>query len=453
MSARTWPSYAAIWRWHFYAGLFCIPFVLWLACTGSIYLWKPQVEALLDRPYAHVAEGRIDASPSAIAAAAVRAVPGSMLHHYQLPDTSDQAVQVIVGKGARETRVYVNPANLQVLKAVDEDSRLMPTIFRLHGELLLGNKGSNIVELAASWAIVMILTGLLLWWPRGGGLAGVIYPRFTLKDRRFLRDLHAVVGFWVSFFALGFLISGLPWAASWGAYLESARSLAGPRLVAPDWRLGSVDTLQERANNDAGAREALALHTEHHHGMSMMMQSSSLAPLDRLVPSVAALQLPAPALVSPPSGPDLPWTARSDTQDRPLRTDLTLDAATGRLLSQSRFHDKPVLDQAVDYGVAAHEGHLFGLANQLLNLTMAIGLITLSISGFLMWRKRKPADALGAPPRPQGPGVATAFIGAVVVLGIILPMFALSLIIVLLAERLLLRRLSGPTRWLGLTPT
>ena len=148
----------------------------------------------------------------------------------------------------------------------------------------------------------------------------------------------------------------------------------------------------------------------------------------------------------------LPWTARSDTQNRPLRTDLTLDAATGRLLSQSHFHDKPALDQAVDYGVAAHEGHLFGLANQLLNLTMAIGLITLSISGFLMWRKRKPADALGAPPRLQGPRVATAFVGAVVVLGIILPMFALSLIIVLLTERLLLRRLEGPTRWLGLTP-
>ena len=452
MSARTWPSYAAIWRWHFYAGLFCIPFVLWLACTGSIYLWKPQVEGLLDRPYAHVAEGRIQASPSAIAAAAVRAVPGSMLHHYQLPDTSGQAVQLIVGTGARETRVYVNPANLQVLKAVDEDSRLMPTIFRLHGELLLGNKGSYIVELAASWAIVMILTGLMLWWPRGAGIAGVIYPRFALEDRRFLRDLHAVVGFWVSLFALGFLISGLPWAASWGAYLESARALAGPRLVAPDWRFGSVDTLQERAKNDAGTREALALHSEHHHGMSMTMTSSSLAPLDRLVPSVAALQLPAPALVSPPTGPDRPWTARSDTQDRPLRTDVTLDAATGRLLSQSRFRDKPALDQAVDYGVAAHEGHLFGLANQLLNLAMAIGLIIVSISGLLMWRKRKPADALGAPPRLQGPGVATAFVGAVVVLGIILPMFALSLIMVLLTERLLLRRLTGPTRWLGLTP-
>jgi uncharacterized iron-regulated membrane protein len=451
-SARGWPGYGLIWRWHFYAGLFCIPFILWLACTGSIYLWKPQVEALLDRPYAHVAEGRAAQRPSAIGAAAVRAVPGSMIHHYQLPDTPDQAVQVIIGKGERETRVYVDPATLHVLKAVDEDSRLMPTIFRLHGELLLGNKGSYIVELAASWAIVMIVSGLALWWPRGSGLAGVVYPRLRQKGRRFWRDVHAVVGFWVSIFALCFLISGLPWAASWGAYLESARSLAGPRLVAPDWRFGSVDAFQERARNDAGAREALALHAEHHHGMSSMMPASSLAPLDRLVPAVAALQLPAPARVSPPTGPGQPWTAHSDTQDRPLRTDLTLDARTGRVLSRSRFGDKPVLDRAVDYGVAAHEGHLFGLANQLLNLTIALGLITLSISGAIMWWRRKPENALGAPARNGAKPVAIGFITLLVGLSILLPMLGISMLAVLAIETLILRRLPGARRWLGLRP-
>src|SRR3546814_8147218 len=35
--------YNAVWRWHFYAGLFCIPFVIWLALTGTIYTWGPQI--------------------------------------------------------------------------------------------------------------------------------------------------------------------------------------------------------------------------------------------------------------------------------------------------------------------------------------------------------------------------------------------------------------------------
>jgi uncharacterized iron-regulated membrane protein len=375
-----------------------------------------------------------------------------MLHHYQLPDTPDQAVQIIVGKGARETRVYVDPARLTVLKAVDEDGRLMPTIFRLHGELLLGNKGSYIVELAASWAIVMIVTGLALWWPRGGGVAGVVYPRLSLKGRRFWRDLHAVVGFWVSLFALGFLISGLPWAASWGAYLESARSLSGPRVTPPDWRWGSAATIQERAENDAGARAALELHGEHHHDMAPAMAAASLQPLDKLVPAVARLNLAGPVLVSPPTAPGKPWTARSDAQDRPLRTDLTLDPVTGRVLTQSRFQDRPALDQAVDYGVAAHEGHLFGLANQLLNLTMAIGLITLSISGVVMWWKRKPENTLGAPPVEAPRALAIGFVALLVLLSLLLPMLGVSILVVLAVETLILRRLPGARRWLGLRP-
>ena len=40
--------YRTLWRWHFYAGLICIPFVIWLAVTGSVYLFRPQIEAWFD---------------------------------------------------------------------------------------------------------------------------------------------------------------------------------------------------------------------------------------------------------------------------------------------------------------------------------------------------------------------------------------------------------------------
>ena len=39
--------YRAFWRWHFYAGLFVLPFLALLAVTGSIYLFKPEVERLV----------------------------------------------------------------------------------------------------------------------------------------------------------------------------------------------------------------------------------------------------------------------------------------------------------------------------------------------------------------------------------------------------------------------
>ncbi|MEK1899972.1 MAG: PepSY domain-containing protein, partial [Rhizobium sp.] len=35
--------YRAIWRWHFFAGLLVIPFLLNLAITGSLYLFKDEI--------------------------------------------------------------------------------------------------------------------------------------------------------------------------------------------------------------------------------------------------------------------------------------------------------------------------------------------------------------------------------------------------------------------------
>lgn len=444
---RRWPSYATIWRWHFYAGLFCIPFVLWLALTGSVYLFRPQVEALIDRPYAEVASAGPRASAAAQVAAAERAVTGSVLHRYQLPDTPRQAVQVLVGKGGTETRVYVHPQTLAVLKVVNEDDRLMRIVFRLHGELLAGDPGSCVVELAASWAIVMILSGLFLWWPRGSGAAGVVYPRLRSGGRRFWRDLHGVTGFWVSFMALFLLLSGLPWAKSWGSYLKAVRTVA-EGTVRQDWTTGQSGELTARRAADAGTRAMMGEHAEHG-GMTMAHPATSYAPLDRLIGTVGALKLASPVLIAPPTGPGAPWTAKSDAADRPLRTDLTLDVS-GRVLSRKDFGERRLVDRLVGHGIAVHEGALFGTVNQLLNLLTALGLCLVSVGGAVMWWRRRPADLLGAPPRPAGTA-STGFFALVGGLAVLLPLFGASLAAVLATERLVLRRLPGPARWLGLT--
>ena len=447
------PAYRIVWRWHFYAGLLCLPFVLWLSLTGGLYLFRPQVEALIDRPYARVADPAAPRrTPAAIAAAAVAAVPGVTLHRFQLPETPTQAVQVIVGRGAGETRVYVHPASLAILKTVGEQDRLMRVVLHLHGELLAGDTGSYVVELAASWALVMIGTGLFLWWPRGQGPAGVVWPRFHARGRRFWRDLHGVTGFWVSGMALVLLISGLPWAKSWGSYLAAVRTVAEGSAVAQDWPIGAPDGGAPNAPA-IGTRAMADAHLEHG-GMAMPHPAVPLRPLDRLVGTLAALRLAAPVLVAPPTGPGQPWTAKSDAADRPLRSDLTLDGASGRVLTRIDFPQRRLVDRLVGYGVALHEGQLFGWANQLLNLLTAAGLSLLAVSSVVLWWRRRPAGMLGAPPAPpassRGAGASVAVVALVVVLGVLLPLFGASLLLVLLVERVVLRRWTAAARWLGL---
>jgi uncharacterized iron-regulated membrane protein len=198
--------YRPVWRWHFYAGVFSIPFIIWLSCTGSIYVFRPQIERWLDRPYAHLQISSERSTPEQIALAAAAAVPHSSGHFYQLPLSRNAAVQVVVGVGTQEYRVYVHPATRAILYTVNEDHRPMTLLAHLHGQLLARKWGSYIVELAASWAIVLLLTGLYLWWPRQTEtLAGVLWVRLGKGQRIFWRDLHAVTGVWISALAL-FLI-------------------------------------------------------------------------------------------------------------------------------------------------------------------------------------------------------------------------------------------------------
>lgn len=437
--ARHWAYYTAIWRWHFYAGLFCVPFVVLLAITGSIYLFKPQIDAWADRPYNHLAMTGKPATARAQVLAALSAVPGSSFISYGIPGETDDAAQIMVGAATGAVRVYVHPETAQVLQSIREDERLTNVVKTIHGELLLGDRGSLLVELAASWAIVMIVTGLYLWWPRRArGLAGVVWPRLGSGGRIFWRDLHAVTGIWISGLALFLLLSGLPWTTVWGGAFKDVQQWAqGPAPREQAWSSGR--SAEHPMSQAAGGHSDHAQHGDASMDASGPVGLPPTVALDAMIASVRTLRLPPPVLIAAPSR-TFPqsddWTARNDTQNRPQQVVATLHPETGAIQDRKDFGSQPLVDRIVGYGIAAHEGQLFGLANQLLGLLTAAGLITLSVTGYVMWWKRRPAGRLGAPPTIQDARIAPGIAVAVVALGLFLPMMGISLIAVALLERL-----------------
>jgi uncharacterized iron-regulated membrane protein len=146
------------------------------------------------------------------------------------------------------------------------------------------------------------------------------------------------------------------------------------------------------------------------------------------------------------------WTAKSDTRDRPLRVDLVLDGTTGAILSRTDFQSKPWLDRVIGTGIAAHEGQLFGFANQLVSLLTVMGLVTLSLSGLAMWWKRKPEHVLGAPTALRPVRFSAGLVTVMVMFGLYFPFLGGSMILVALVERFILRRLPATRLWLGLQP-
>jgi uncharacterized iron-regulated membrane protein len=186
-----------------------------------------------------------------------------------------------------------------------------------------------------------------------------------------------------------------------------------------------------------------------HMGMTMEHQGARPGELNRAVAVATALHFAPPVLVSPPGKHPHGWTVSSDAADRPLRGQAVVDGTTGAVLARKDFGERHWIDRAVGYGIATHEGQLFGIVNQLLITLGALMLMTLSASGAISWWRRRPSGRLGAPLPLSRPRFGGALIAAIVALGVAMPLFGASLLVVLAIERGL-RSGSAAARWLGL---
>jgi uncharacterized iron-regulated membrane protein len=90
--------------------------------------------------------------------------------------------------------------------------------------------------------------------------------------------------------------------------------------------------------------------------------------------------------------------------------------------------------------------------NQLVSLFTAVSLTLLSVSGLIMWWRRRPEGVLGAPPVIRRMSFIAPLMAVVLFLSIYFPFLGGSMILVALAEYLILRRIPATRVWLGLSP-
>ena len=453
-----WPDYAAFWRWHFYAGVFCIPFVLVLSVTGTIYLFRPQIEAWQDRRFDQlVSKGAIASLPDQVRAA-VRSVDGSVFANCELPTRGQGevhcATRVVVRQNGLAIRVYVDPVGPQVLHSVVENERFIRVVRRIHGELLLGKRGSYLVELAASWTIFMVVTGMGMWWPRRARFAGVVYPRPGQKGKSRWKELHSVGGFWASGLIVFLIATGLPWSTFWGDYFKWVRKATGTNVVVAHgdgghrdgehWDGGHV-AHQKGGAETTGDTEEKARSAGGPSWRTPPPDPSSYQ-LDELV-SVATFAetvdwLP-PVLLLPPPSSDSVWTIKSETANRPHRKSIRYDVSAQQVVNHETFADRHWVDRVVGQGIALHEGQRFGLPNQLIALFATASLVMLSCTGILLWWRRRDGGWL-SPPASSRAEPSTTRLAMVAIVGaslaVYLPLFGITLVGVLVLDRIAFRR-------------
>lgn len=83
--------------------------------------------------------------------------------------------------------------------------------------------------------------------------------------------------------------------------------------------------------------------------------------------------------------------------------------------------------------VVLNEGHLFAWSNILLNLFVCLAFLLVIFWGVKTWLSRKKEGEFSVPPELSGK-LSMSFLAFMVLLGVIMPLFGISLIVVAIIE-------------------
>ncbi|MBT9550990.1 MAG: PepSY domain-containing protein [Hydrogenophaga sp.] len=443
--------YATAWRWHFYAGLYVVPFLLMLALTGLVMVFFTGFQDRLGWTVKVVPQAEAQAVTVQAQAVFTR-FPQASLKEYVAPRGPDAPSWFVVKHQDTTEAIAVNPYTADILKVVDKEHTLFAWAERIHGTLLIGDVGDRLIEVAAGLGIVMIVSGLYLWWPRGDtAWTQVLVPNLRARGRAWWKSLHASVGFWLSAVLLGFLLTGLSWTGVWGSQLMQ------PWGSFPDTKWDNVPTSDatHASLNPDGLHEVPWGLEQTRLPASGSTAGTPGVPADQPVnlDGVARLALTLGFTgqhhIQVPQAADGVYTLSADSMSGDLRNpwgDRTLhvDRYTGRVLAEARFADYPLMGKVMAVGIALHQGDL-GLWSAWLNVLFCSGVAFLCVSGTVMWWKRRPAGAgrLAAPPVPQD--TARWKTGALVMLvtSLAFPLSGAVLLGVLVLDWLVVSRLPG----------
>lgn len=434
-------------RLHFFAGIFCAPFILVAAVSGLLYAAAPTVEqiayrdmltasATTDHPTAEPVSAQVKTAQEKhpdLALAGVRIGDSDettrvLFADPTLPESTQRAVFIdpYTGEVKGDSTQFGSSASLPLRQWIDEG----------HRSLWLGENGRLYSELAASWLGVLAVGGVVILWRRqrkgsaAGRIKGMI--RRDGKGRTRMMRRHGATGTVVVVGLVFLTVTGLTWSSVAGTNIGQVRENL-------NWGTPSVST--DLPGMQGSAPTVSAEHAGHAgHDMASMAPATvsglNAGSIDRVVAG-ARQELRAPMTFTPPTTEGAAWSVAENRDAWRLTTDaVAVDWATGKVTDRLDSADWPLAAQATAWLIQLHMGTLFGLPNQIVLALLAAAIIAMVVRGYAMWWMRRGRGVLAGPPPRAGwtrPTVGTLVLGvALVVYGVIAPLFGITCLMFLL---------------------
>jgi uncharacterized iron-regulated membrane protein len=479
--------YQAVWRWHFVAGLLVMPFLVMMAITGGFYLFKDEITNLV---YRDLVEVPVRAAPEApLSLSLANAEAGLNGHVLQIspPDRPGRSIRMIVRIPSGDAlTAYADPYDGRLLGSFPYGG-IMQTVRKIHSLQKFGFWASCLIEIVAGWAIILVGTGVYLWWPRGRK-GGVISVRGAPRTRMFWRDIHAVTGAFVGIVIVFLAATGMPWSLFWGVKVQTwvgmhqlyapkapgytqREDMMGMKMPAPPPTpnpskpnpaspevAAELPWSMEKANvptSDMSSMEGM----KGMEGMKDMdgMQGMAAMPgmpgmeampapkaaegpirapigVDKALEDFRALGVKGGFDLALPIGPDGIYVANIKALKVVDERAVYLDQYSGKLLGDLPFRDWYAGGKAIEWTTNVHQGREYGWVNRYAMLIGCIAILFLAISSLTMWWKRRPRGSIGFPAAPADPRVARGLLGIMVPIGIFFPLVGASMIAAFLVE-------------------
>ena len=373
-------------------------------------------------------------SPSALAAKAEAAISGAhVLSFTEAADPARSATIVLSTPSGKET-VWLNPYTGDVLDAVPRAQEFNTVVKHLHSLDYFGTAANRLIEIVAGFALILVITGFYLWWPRRQ-TGGVLTIRGTPKKRVFWRDTHAVLGAVAGALIFFLALSGLPWSGWWGDKLHTLVDAAGFGYPAGMWsNLPVSDAHADHLTNKIGWTLS-----QTQIPMSGMIMGAAIG-IDRAYQIAKQRGLERGFQLAMPQDAHGVYTASVFPDQLSAQRLVHIDQYTGAVLVDTGFKDYGAAAKLIEFGINVHTGQQWGRLNQFVMLATCFAIILSSIAAGVMWWKRRPVGQLGVPPLPDR-NVYFIFAAVMLAVGGLFPLTGLAILVMFAIDFMLLGRI------------
>ena len=228
--------------------------------------------------------------------------------------------------------------------------------------------GQPVAASATLVFVVMLISGIILWWPRKKKNAKQRFRiKWNAKWRRVNYDLHNVLGFYVWFIAMVFALTGLVWGFQW--YANGLYSLAGGEKT-----LLYSEPLSDTAKVYSGEIPVI---------------DKVFAMMTKEYPEAKTIEVHIPetnaSVIGANANPDdgTYWKLDYRYYDQHTLKEVSVDHIYGR------FPEARAADKLMRMNYDIHTGAIFGLAGKCLAFFVSLIIASLPVSGTYIWWGRR----------------------------------------------------------------